>query len=713
MRKSKKSYHHEQKPRHARHRRDYAQRKKHHKPFRVRHVGLLLLAIFFGALSMFQLGVYFGKTQPRSSSTTGAHGTDKAESRVAAVRSSYGFSFAYDKELLEVYRETVEDHASETEGVEPISSITLRPHFKGSFLRDGAARLSVDVNEDQKEFTSARQAAPDSVSDSRVAVQLYPLAEEEGFQTELTDESETTLGGAEVIKRTYRYVPVNQSRLAPTYSVQWIGVQGDRAFNVHLRGLIGSATVPAAFDDVFNTLRIGSANVQGSVLGVDTVASGLWNNKAAAQTTDQYGIERVSPAVVKIYHATCGTLVAFDQKVGGQNCNFNTGSGFLVSSRGHVATNGHVVEYSAEDAFVSVLLSNPQTLSSFLTQVVGMSEQQVSSLRDRPTLLASLIAEIYELPKNAIQLQNESHTYFVALGDEPLEINGRAEISRLQNRLNSDSLVKAQMIGSDYSSKDLYVVSSGDEAGFSSSDVALLKAPVSDTPFIELFNGTVTQNMAVALLGFPGDADNLLTDNTALNTTVTNGSISAIRQSAGGRYTLYQSDADASSGNSGGPALTPDGQAFGLLTYRFKSETRQDAAKSYIRAIEDLRAVASDNDVNFTHDGSVQIDWEKGLDLYAQNQFSDALVEFKKVDEAFPAHRLADTYIANAEQAIAEGRDAGDTPLLAYIGGGAALIGLGAGVVLMVRHHGHHQRYKLSRQGKATHATFPQPHKAG
>lgn len=681
-------------------------RRKHYKPFRLRHIGLVLIALFVSVVSAFQIGVYYGKTQHENAPLQPPHNRPQ----ILTLRSSYGFSFLFDNEYIEVTAKETAKETSDTGSIDvpivdirdnrPITFVSLQATDK-SPPQEGAARLTIELNQNTSLFSAAKAALPDVLSDEHIAASLFEVKDDnEAFNVRMVSLRNEKLNGLDMIKRVYEYTPKSTALQHKAYSVQWVGLLAGKPFALHLQGLADETNIPTIFEPVFDSLTF--APVGGDVLGLSTGANFLGFGSAEAQTlADKYIIENVSPAVVKLYHATCGTLIVLGEAIGGESCQLNTGSAFFVSSDGYIATNGHVVTQTAEDVFVGIMLENPGVLASFLGGA-GLSESQIENLDQNPSLLASLIAGIYDLPPESLRIENEQHTYFVAIGDDPLPTDSIHEIYQLRNRPATTTLVPAQLVDVDFSSKDLYVISAGQDAGFSSSDVALLKTDLPDTPFIQLYSGKVTQNMSISIIGFPSDADNQLTDNTTLSTSVTNGIISAIRHAAGSRYRLYQSDADASQGNSGGPVLSRNGQVLGLLTYRFKNDSEQDAAKSYIRAIEDVKALAGRNDVEFRYDGIAQNRWKSGLNHYASNRFSRALEDFQAVQDVFPAHRLVNDYIASAEQAIEEGRDVQESPMIFFAAGMFATFVLLGGFFLIMRHHGHHRIFKLQQNTGAT-----------
>lgn len=97
------------------------------------------------------------------------------------------------------------------------------------------------------------------------------------------------------------------------------------------------------------------------------------------------------------------------------------------------------------------------------------------------------------------------------------------------------------------------VVRAYDEA----KDIAILQVPGFSLPVVRLGNSdTVRQGDSVLLMGNP----------LGLTGTVSSGLISAVRQFDG--YRVFQTDAAASPGNSGGPMLNDAGEVVGIFTFR-------------------------------------------------------------------------------------------------------------------------------------------------
>lgn len=666
--------------------------KPHHtKPYRKRHFGLLVIAAVFLLAIVFQAGFMLGASNQDVVQQQAP--TPAANASLKNVVSSYGYSLSFDGTMFGAKAtaidakgagQTVPDN--QLDANQQINLLTLRPKTGTVRAVVAASQFSVQVLPGTAEFdTLAAKSENTDKPQSELAAQLMPITSGADFDvTKLSSTSDTLGDGTLTTKSTYQFV--SKSTGGTSYAVVWNGVVKGHPFAVKLAGLINASTTPSEYEDIFATLKFEGQKVQ----GISFLSGQAY---AASNTIDsKYLSDTISPAVLKIYHIVCGELVVGSVKLE-DDCMGMSGSGFLVSSDGYIATNGHVVVQTAKDIFVQIVTSSPQNLVGFLRSI-GLSDDQIVDLANDPQQLASVIAKIYDVSDEKIFLNNPREVTLVALGKDPLTLTEGDSIDKLLNYEDSETMKRAEIIGSDYSGKDLLVAQSGDPQGFSSSDVALLKVKVSDAPVIGISAGQVTQNEKITVLGFPGDAENSLVDNSTLDVSVTNGSISAIKEAAGGKGKLYQSDADASHGNSGGPAVNDAGEAFGLLTYRVAGDDQGNAAKSYMRDINDFSKLAKDKNVTFNTTSKTQQAWAKGMELYSKNHFSAAKKEFAKVKTAYPAHRLVKTYIENADKQIAAGNDVKLFPVALLIGAAVlALAGVAVAVVLIIRHKTRHQAY--------------------
>lgn len=691
----------------------------HRKPFRIRHLGVLLLAAVVFIVLVLEIGVLVGRTRyaaaPERSVQQAA-----VEHGALQVRSSYGFSLSYDSNLFTASATLLDEKGSVYDATaeqmsenRALTYVTVRPRLGAVPVKDTASQLTIQVAPTDEGLRSMRAGATYAQkTDNELAAALFAPSSSGEFEVQPLSSTDSMLNGSVVRKSVYQYNPKFNGGVS--YAVVWAGMMQGRPFAVRLQGLTGSSDVPSSLQALFDSLTL---DTQQSVRGI-TSFFGAGTSNALKPSNARYLADALSPAVVKIYSASCGKIIFGGKQLTQRICQGTTGSGFLLSSDGYIGTNGHVATYTANDMLANLLVRNPENFVQFL-RVLGLTEAQVTTVSQKPAMQAAIISKIYQLKASELSLQDGNSTLLVALGKEPVPFQQQSDAEAMFRFAETAAVKRATLVGANYSPGDPYAIASGTTDGFESSDVALLKIDVKNAPFIPTTNTGIVQSQNILVLGFPGDAENQLVDNSTLDVSATTGSVSAIKTAAGNSGRLYQSDADASHGNSGGPAITDDGYAFGLLTYRYSGDEEGNAAKSYIRDVADLQQLAKDHKVTFAATGTTQQTWSRALDLYATQHYSAALKEFRAVKDAYPAHRLADMYIANARQAIKDGKDVGGTSMtwLAVMAGFALSVVVIA-IALIVRHHGLHHLY-IARQHAALslpyarHATTVHGHVAG
>lgn len=637
--------------------------KPHHsRPFKGRHVLALGMSGLLVAASCLELGSVIGAHR----SATQGHVAGVSTSRVSRGRvAAKDFSFTYDSHMFQASGNTANKRIVGESGLTgslDLAEVSLMP-VKGALpAMLGASRLNVTIQ------------------------QPAPFVTNKTAQVEVVATTATMLGGRYATRTDYKITPSVTG--VPAYAIRWqISTTSAAQLTVTVQGLL-SASVPVEYQAVLDTLSTASS------FGVKAASS----DSAPALLADS-----ISPSVVRVYHVICGSLRVNDVLVGGNKmCDSVTGSGFFVSREGYVATNGHVVISGAKDIFANLLASSPELLVNYLRDN-GLSVDQILTISEHPELMASMIAKIYETSDDHIALEDAQEAIFVALGNEPLKINTSAPPEDVFAMKETDYVVRAKVAAYDYSPKDMFTIAVNNTEGFSSSDVALLKTDIHNAPALPLYRGKVMQDQDIIVVGFPADAENDLVSPNVIAPTVTRGTVSAVRLAAGASGTLYQSDADASRGSSGGPAVNMDGQVIGLLTYRFASDQRADAAKSYVRDIQDLIALAKDNDIALLTDSPVQSAWQNGLALYTGQHYKDALKQFASVKSQYIAHRLAPLYIDSATTAVEQGKDIPQHAALIFTI--SALVFTAAFVTVLtmiIRHYAHHRLWHHLQIGSSS-----------
>ncbi|OGL30679.1 hypothetical protein A3F37_03600 [Candidatus Saccharibacteria bacterium RIFCSPHIGHO2_12_FULL_41_12] len=670
--------------------RDKYRHKKYAKKYRRRHyVGLVIFGVLTCA-SLFFLGASFSKSTFVVNDNTPQI---TPEERTQAVTSTAGFSFDIPKNKYQVF--------ATTSLSDPLLAIT--PPYSGDFNKTQLKIKPSPINSDATfaKFTVEKRPKKDydialiKKKTNDEAIKELADFSASGFTVKLVKSEPTTLNNQAFQLLQYELTP-SQPGANKIYTQKWVKVTDEGVYIVSAEDLTAISEAKSVFSLPLRTIQIGAQNK------LEKLSSPIFSNLLGKNKTKEVTSDEVSPSVVKIYHFVCGNLVLNGQELTNDTCDGNVGSGFFISGDGIIATNGHVVTLTPADFLINIVSSSPESTRQLL-QFMGVPSESISGTNQNQ-LAASLMSKLYNLPPERLRIDNYRELTVVAMGSEPLKFTSVEDVKKLMKFNDSERLAKAELLARNYSAKDIASLNQQNSSGFSASDVALLKVNVAHTPYIELANTDQTDvNSKIIVVGFPSDAENQLTENDYISPTVTAGTISAKRSANGSTGRLFQSDVDASQGNSGGPAINQSGQALGLLTYRYKDETSSNAAKSYIRDINDLIDLAKSNNITLGGDNTVYESWLNGLTKYRASHYTASLRDFATVQQLFPAHRLVSDYALKANQAIREGKD---KPVINYT---VVLLALSAimgttGVVVVAiaihRHRlGHHIHKTLKTEG--------------
>lgn len=641
----------------------------HRKPYRIHHVGFLLFCLVLLVLTAIEVGIVLGHDQAPASARPAPATISAAKPQT--IKSSYGFSLIVDTNKFVIAKNDA-------------NTVVVKPVVGSVEGKQAASVMTIQVYTAKAEGASAQTAR-----------QYFPIVSNSSRAAKLLSTTSDNINGTAVQKTTYKYT---YPQGGTSYGVSWVGVANGRPFEVKIEGLVGSANVPGFYSALLSSLHVSADQaVLGASTNIFATQAPVMNGKLDAK----YLSDAVSPAVVQIFHTVCGVLMYHGQALGGSGCMTMTGSGFLATSDGYIATNGHVVVYDAKDALAGLVTSNETVLQSYLS-AIGYTPSQIAVARGDQANLAAIISKIYDMPESQLSFANKGELVLVSLGKSQPNLKQLSSVTTAEqlNKFRNDNqaVKQAKVIGYNYSAKDKYTAIADPKLGYTASDVALLKVSVQNAPTIAIQSEPVVQNQRIVLMGFPGDASNPLIDNSQTDVTVTDGVVSAIRQAAGGRAQIYQSDVDASHGNSGGPAVDDQGAAIGLLTYRYVDSQAGNAAKSYIRDIADFTDLARHEAVPINSYSKTSDLWLSGLKNYSHNHYSAALKNFNQVYELYPSHRLVGTYIYGSKKAIAKGQDVKDIPInVLLIVLGLSAFALAAAIFVVIKHHSLHKVYQVSQ----------------
>lgn len=399
-------------------------------------------------------------------------------------------------------------------------------------------------------------------------------------------------------------------------------------------------------DNLLQGITFGNAPVAPQVKGISQVPTNL--------TTVEL-VDLIRPSIANIVHIFCIDIVNLQPDLSKlpqsqyNFCSLNKGSGFIVSEKGIVATNGHVAKTYPEEGLVNNLLSSSSRM--FAADLIG--QNVASMLNSNPQYLDILTGEIFKLlEKKAISINVSNEKYYVNIGNEPVAIDyQRLASGKSDAVMPSSTTYSASLLDFDYPNKY--------QTNQSGSDVALLQIKNSSSvfPMLELGNTeNLKEGAEVVIAGYPvlvegGESPQAtISYKTSTKPTITKGIVSAVKQDTGGK-TVFQTDASIDHGNSGGPAVNSDGEVIGIATFFFESKSGNF---NFLRSASDLKELMSKNNID-NKPGNLTKTWRAGLEQYRNQYFNKAVKYFKDVQSLSASHPTVKELIEQSQEAIEKG----------------------------------------------------------
>jgi V8-like Glu-specific endopeptidase len=327
------------------------------------------------------------------------------------------------------------------------------------------------------------------------------------------------------------------------------------------------------------------------------------------------------PAVVRTVDGAVGQIYFQPPGYQGQTYNVSyvgTGSGFLLSSNGYIATNAHCVDttHNGEDKAKQILFY----------QMVQQIAQQLG--KDPRSLNTNFINE------NSRFIQFEQvHKVFLPDGSSyPFEIKQ-------------------------------FGAPTG-ESNDQGKDVAIIKIEIKNAPILLIGDSDKVQLQDhITVIGYPAAADTKLLDfKSLMEATVNDGKISA-RKTATSGAPILQTNTAATHGNSGGPGVNDQYQVIGLLTFRGDTVNQQEVQGFTFlvpsnTVMEYVKAAGATNALGLT-----DTLFREGLEAYWDQRYTTAVQKFEEVKRLFPQHAEVDKLIQSSQQAKSEGKERSSFPV--------------------------------------------------
>jgi S1-C subfamily serine protease/rhodanese-related sulfurtransferase len=192
--------------------------------------------------------------------------------------------------------------------------------------------------------------------------------------------------------------------------------------------------------------------------------------------------------------------------------------------------------------------------------------------------------------------------------------------------------------------------SAGQPTPDSGRDLALLRVKDGDYPALGLSARDPKIGDPVHILGFPGVvlSHELLNKSATLEASVTKGSVSGVKQDTIGQD-LVQTDAAASHGNSGGPAITDEATVIGVLTFISLSPQGGSVVQgfNFLIPARDVRKFVEGTDVVPGRDSGFNRAWVAGLMALFNEKYPLAAAKLAEANTLLP--NLPDVKKALAE----------------------------------------------------------------
>lgn len=286
----------------------------------------------------------------------------------------------------------------------------------------------------------------------------------------------------------------------------------------------------------------------------------------------------------------------------------SSGTGFLITEDGYVATNCHLID--RDNAFIR--------RQFFLSAFQQITEANISALENawatrfseqQKSILENTYASVY------------ARLFSMALYDLKKDIF--IEYSVDTNNGNTGAIKKSAHViikGQPMPGKDIAILKMDGDSALPTLKIAEDELPkVGEQLFVYGFPGPVTNNNYVAT-------------ESAIEPTLTTGIVSALKKSVAG-WPLIQMDANINRGSSGGPVCNEKGEVVGLTTFgSIENSGGLAAGLNFAIPVSILEEYLDSAGVTARMSEPSRI-FSEAVVFYDREFYSDALKKFREVSE--------------------------------------------------------------------------------
>lgn len=199
------------------------------------------------------------------------------------------------------------------------------------------------------------------------------------------------------------------------------------------------------------------------------------------------------------------------------------------------------------------------------------------------------------------------------------------------------------------------------ESPIDQKDIAIVHAPFTDTPSVQLGDSSsVQQQDELTIIGFPGNGDVSNKPTDLLTSSVNRISVSSIKSTDNGAPVI-QVGGNVEQGDSGGPALDSKGTVVGIVSFGLSS-SNSIGGTSFLQASNGARDFVQSLNLDTTP-GQFQKQWSQAFTSYASNtpgHWRQAQLQFTQLASNYPQFKAIKPYMdytatqAKTEKAVVQ-----------------------------------------------------------
>ena len=340
------------------------------------------------------------------------------------------------------------------------------------------------------------------------------------------------------------------------------------------------------------------------------------------------------------------------------------GTGFVVNAEGYLVTAAHVIAPDPDELKVEFARAGLRDLIAN-----DLDEVQASGVAYSPANLDTLAQAFQDWYVRYLEVGEVSTTVSAQIGV------ATAGVDKTQ-RGQPAEIIK---VGAPYPGKDVAVLKLDGAAH-------LPTLPLGD-------DADVPEGSTLHVTGYPAAStfSSGMSADSQVQPTITEGPLTAIKKTETG-MPVFQTQAPASPGNSGGPVLDDAGNVVGILV---ASAVADDGTalegQEFVIPISVVRQMLNETNVKPGESATTQA-YNVALGAYFDKYYKRAMPEFRRVQALYPEHPYVADYITRTQQAIDAGKDETPNSLMLWVAlAGGVLMVLavgGVGGFLLLRKRG-------------------------